>query len=323
VRSDPPSAPRPLCGPRPDRDAGFTLVEMVIVVGVSAFLFAALASVLGASLRTLAVAKARTQGNEVATQGIEDLQRFGYSQLGLCAAPSASPPAGLTNIVYLPNCPAGATPNYGESPCLTAANQTQVPMGSYTCSRINVTFDVTRYVAWSDPGQTSKRLAVFVTWRDNVGIHTVSQQSSVRAPDVASAIGLSPPALSSPSVSPPIVLESNGVLQSAFNLSVSATGLCGTAVQGSCTGSADKVYAEFATIDAQGNPTASSVFLTPSADGSSWTGTVSSANGFSFGEGSQFITFVGLRQTDGKANAIVTSPATRWCTPSDPGCSQS
>jgi hypothetical protein len=113
------------------------------------------------------------------------------------------------------------------------------------------------------------------------------------------------------------------VLQSALSASVSATGLCGTAVQGNCTGSADKVYIEFTTLDTQGNPTASSKFLAPSADGSSWTGTVSSADNFIFGEGSQFMTFVGLRQTDGKANAVVTNGATKLCTPADSNCSQS
>jgi prepilin-type N-terminal cleavage/methylation domain-containing protein len=303
-------------------EAGFTLIEMVVVVALSAFMFAGLAAVLSTSLRTLTITKARTQGNEVATQGIEDLQRFSYAQLGVCVAPPGAQPAGLTQTVLLSgSCPGGATSSYGESPCVTAA-QIQTPSGTYTCTRINVVYTVTRYIAWTDGFQISKRLAVFVTWRDNVGAHTVSQQSSVRAPQVGSAIGLSPPALNTPSAAPSPQSESNGVLGGTLYLSVHATGLCGTAVVGTtCTGTPDKVYAEFATLDSLGNPTASDVPMTTSADGSTWTGTVSSINGFTFGEGSQFVTFIGLRNSDGKGDAIVTTPVIKFCPPSDSSCS--
>jgi type II secretory pathway pseudopilin PulG len=303
---------------RAGAEAGFTLVEMVLVVGLSAFIFAGLAAVLASSLRTLTITKARTQGNEVATQGIEDLQRFSYSQLGLCAA-QPTPPAGLTLWVKLGGCPGTATAAYGEYPC-PGGPAIPSPSGSYTCNRINITFAVTRYIAWVDPGQTSKRLAVFVTWRDRVGLHTVSQQSSVRAPDINSAIGLSPPTLTLPSVtasptSP--VQELLGALTGTLSLSVNADGLCGSTITASCP-TPDNVYVQFTTLDAQGDPTTSTKSLTSSA-GTSWAGSLTSSDGL-FGEGSQIFTFIAVRQSDGKGNAIVVVPATKICTSLDPYC---
>ena len=60
-------------------DNGFTLVELVIAISLAGFVFVAIALSLGGALRAVAVQKARTQGNEIATQGIEDLQRYAYS----------------------------------------------------------------------------------------------------------------------------------------------------------------------------------------------------------------------------------------------------
>ena len=68
-------------------EEGFTLIEMVIALAIGAVAFTALAAVLMVSLKAVAVQKTRTRANEIATQGIEDLQRFDYDHLGLCAAP--------------------------------------------------------------------------------------------------------------------------------------------------------------------------------------------------------------------------------------------
>src|SRR5437763_11223637 len=97
-------------------EAGFTLIEMVVAVGLSAIVFTALAASLAGALRTVQVQKTRTMANEVATQGIEDLQRFKYSNLGLCAAPTrpngGAAPAGFDTIVSV-NCTNAAI----EEPC--------------------------------------------------------------------------------------------------------------------------------------------------------------------------------------------------------------
>jgi type II secretory pathway pseudopilin PulG len=293
-------------------DGGFTLIELTLAMAFSVVAFAALGMSLGGSLKAIAVQKVRIRGNEVATQGIEDLQRFTYDGLGVCASASATPPEGLSSTVLLPNCPSPASTSYGEDPCTTTTGQPQVPKAVYACSRLGTTFTVSRYVAWNDSGHTTKHLAVFVDWTDVVGHHQVSQQSSIRSPTVASIIGLSAPTLSSAVVSPSTVQIVGGVPQSAISLSASATGLLST----------DKVFVTFLSLDASGNPQVSSVFLT-SADGVSWAGTINTTDGYLFGTGSQFFSFSTIRASDGKANAVVTSATTKFCTPSDSSCSSS
>jgi prepilin-type N-terminal cleavage/methylation domain-containing protein len=175
------------------RDDGFTLVEMVVTVSLIAVLFVAVAMILDSSLRALSASKARARGNDIATQAIEDLQRFPFNSLGLCAPPAGTPPAGLDNWVKLPSCPAAGDPLF-EEPCNDPGGN--IPVAQYTCRRNNLDYTVKRYVAWVDALQTTKRLAVYVEWDDLVGRHQVSQQSSLRAPDQAAIVGLDPPKFS-------------------------------------------------------------------------------------------------------------------------------
>jgi type II secretory pathway pseudopilin PulG len=295
-------------GPEGSDERGFTIIELTVAMGLSAFVFAAVAAVMLGGLRSLAVSKARTQGNEVATQAIEDLQRFGYPELGLCAEPATTPPSGLTETVVLSGgCGSATLEDSCTSPSGTAIDD------SYTCARNNITYNIRRYIAWADDGHTSKRLAVFVDWTDHVGNHTVSQQSSVRAPGVANVIGLSAPVLSSPSVSPSTVIISAGKVQSTVTMSISATGLTAT----------DQVWAKFSTLDAYGQPQPDSLFLTPNATGTLWTGSIATTSDYTLGTGSQFVVFTAARAGDGKQTSIVTANVNKFCSPSDSSCSQS
>lgn len=288
-------------------EAGFTLLELTIALGLAALVFSALAQTMFASLRTLSVQKTRNQGNEVAAQAIEDLQRFGYANLGLCAAAPAR--TGFSNTSLLPNCPAGATPTYGTDPCSGAVGQVQVPKPVYDCTRGATTYTVNRYVVWTDASRTAKRLAVFVTWRDQVGVHEVAQQSSVRAPGVANVIGLSAPVLTNASVTPTIARIVDGVLQEAVLFSVSASGLVAS----------DRVVAGFNAVDASGVTQPTSVALT-STNGSAWTGSIPAGSSTKFAVGSQFFTISALRAADSKATAIVTPSASKFCPPTDVSC---
>src|SRR5436190_18903557 len=146
------------------REDGFTLIEMTIAIGLSAVVFTGLAFSLGSSLRTMQLQKSRTLANEVATQGIEDLQRLPYSSLGLCGAPTRPDnlpaPTGFSSVIAL-NCTNASV----EEPCTPttftpALTATPVPRESYTCTRSRIPFTVSRYVAWGDAAQTGKRLAV-------------------------------------------------------------------------------------------------------------------------------------------------------------------
>ena len=286
---------------RAKSDDGFTIVELAVSIGLAGFVFAAVAAVMLGGMRSLAVSKARTQGNEIATQAIEDLQRFGYAQLGLCAEPAA-PPSGLTNTVILEGGCAGATVEDScNNPSGTAISS------SYTCARNNITYNVSRYIAWSNPEHTAKRLAVFVNWRDAVGLHTVSQQSSVRAPGVADIVGLKPPTLSNPKLLVTEVALQGGKLQAPVPVEITASGMVNT----------DQVAVAFSALDPYGQPTSGSVFLT-SGDGVLWTGEITAEKEFTFGPGTQFLTFRALRAKDGKQTAAVATDLLKFCETS--GC---
>lgn len=202
-------------------EGGFTLVEMVVAITILGVIFMAVAGVLESGLRSLAAAKARARGNEIATQGIEDLQRFSFNNLGLCTEPTGTAPAGLETPVML-----GCNGTYTEEdPCHPSTAGT-VPKWSYDCTQNNITYSVKRYVAWTDALQTTKRLAVYVEWIDLAGRHQVSQQSSLRAPDQSAITGLAPPTFTAPprvTGANPVHLDGSGHIVSTDTMLLEAT----------------------------------------------------------------------------------------------------
>lgn len=298
---------------------GFTLIELVIAMSLGAVVFASLAALMGSGIKTLSIEKARAQANEIATQAIEDLQRFDYDHLGVCAT-APTPPADLSDPAVLASCPttgqaAGWTPGQPstvqpsppyEQPC--APSSGTVPMTVYDCTANNRTYHVTRYVAWGDAAQSQKRLAVFVTWTDQVGSHQVSEQSSLRSPSPASLIGVAPPSFTSASVSPGqgIPIGSDGTLQSTINLTAQTAGLSTP----STSGDQVTVTFEYLIPPATGQlpaPAIGQVQLS-SGDGVTWTGSLPSGT-VTFGLGSQYFSFSALRASDGKASATFVTPA--------------
>jgi hypothetical protein len=280
-------------------------------MGLGAMVFAALSAALASGLRALAVQKARTQGNEVATQGIEDLQRLSFDGLVVCSTPAGPVPTGLETTALGTNCPSDNT-GYGEDPC-NALRPNDAPAPSYTCRRVSIDFRVRRYIAWTDAGRTAKRMAVFVDWTDSAGPHQVSQQSSLRSPTEASIIGASIPSLTLPSAAPTNVpVTSAGKLTRNIALSVNATAL----------GTDDRVFAKFLTLDAAGSVAPVTVALDPVSGGTSWTKTILTTDDYTFGTGSQFVTFTGIRASDGKANSVISS-AVKLCPDTDSNCSAS
>src|SRR3954447_3094858 len=96
---------------------------------------------------------------------------------------------------------------------------------------------------WADSDHTAKRLAVYVSWNDQVGTHQVAQESSLRSPNAASVIGLVPPQFGSVSVSAPspVVIDVDGTLLSTMTFNASTNGLTAS----------DKVYVTLNTLTAQ------------------------------------------------------------------------
>ncbi len=308
----------------PDSD-GFTLIELVIALSLSAILFAGLAAIMGTSLRTLSVTRSRGQANEIAAQGIEDLQRFSFSSLVLCNTPTVPPggtvPSGFTaaNTVLAVSCANATLESPCPTPTTTGLTGFPVPSANYTCTRYGIGFAVSRYISWADATLTNKRLAVVVDWTDQVGRHEVSQQSSVRAPDQDAIIGGTPPSVTSVSTAPGMVwVNSSGFL-------VTSTGAPQNIALGANTSgllAGDKVNAYFLTEDPLPPHvmTTATVQLT-SADGSTWTGSIPSGAPFTFptAGGTQYIGFTAIRQSDGKANSILSVPAITFCNNPAPG----
>ena len=284
-------------GRRPaTRGDGFTLLEMMVALAIGTIVLVALAAALGAALRVAGLQKTRAQANEVATEAIEDLQRLDYDHLGVCA-PASGAPSGLTAPAFLANC---SSPAYGE-PCTPVVGP--VPDTSYTCTRLGTAFQVRRYVAWSDSAHTEKRLAVLVDWTDQAGAHQVQQQSSLRSPDQGSVIGLAPPSFTSTSVlvgpdpNPPAASTSNpvklvgGVVQSQVTFNATGSGL------------PDGVFVRFSSLQ-DGVPVPSTLPLTEGATPGTWTAKLPvGSSQFTFGSGTQYITFVAVRSGDGKVNS--------------------
>lgn len=290
---------------------------MIVTVALAGIILLALAGALAGALRSLAVQKARTQGNEVATLGIESLQNVAYNALGVCApaagAPSdmsdAAPPGSSCSGVTNPTTWEGSNPGWGAHPCRTSAPTSGADFirSSYTCSRNNITYNVRRYVAWGDNAQTAKRLAVFVDWRDAGGVHQVSQQSSLRAPGAQDIAGLPTPTFTQVSVSgvpapttpPDVMLNAAGNPNAQIAVSAQLSGLT--------SATDDKVFVTYNVLDASNAPDTVSTFLT-SANGTTWSGNIPTTH--RFGSGSQYFFFSTIRAADGKGNAAISALVT-------------
>jgi hypothetical protein len=309
-------------GRAPARGAGgFTIIEMVVALSLLATLFTALAVLMGSSLRTLSATRGRGQANEIAAQGIEDLQRFTFSSLVLCNTPTVPPGGSVpTGFASLTTVMAASCANAQlEAPCptstMTGLTGYPVARANYTCARYGLNYAVSRYISWADSSQTTKRLAVVVNWTDQAGNHEVAQQSSVRAPDQGAIVGANPPTLTSAATNPSTVwvdafgyvVTASGAPQS-ISLTVNVAGLAST----------DQVSAYFVAEDPVTHVQTTATVQLTSTGGSLWTGSIPGsgtvgAPTFPTAGGTQYIGFTAIRKSDGKANSVLSAPPITFC----------
>lgn len=164
-------------------DRGFTLLEMMIAVLIIAVVFTPLASVFWSGLRTADASTHRTSGFSIASKEIEALHAVPYAQLGFY---SDQTPAQwqYTTTVILGSCSTTCTPPFTP---LVKPTATTVSEG--------LTYHIARYVYWDDAiaatppadstpsttvdSQAYKGVTVVVSWTDQVGSHSVQQDSII------------------------------------------------------------------------------------------------------------------------------------------------
>jgi hypothetical protein len=162
---------------------------------------------------------------------------------------------------------------------------------------------------WADAGHTGKRLAVYLGWTDQAGLHQVAQESSLRSPNAASVIGLSPPQFVSVSVGAPnpVVIAADGTLQSTMTFTASTSGLTAS----------DKVFVTLNTLTTQPDLSVAALpqqFALISGDGVNWSVSLPGSPAPMFGAGSQYVTFTEVRSSsDGKANSKIAPQTVTFC----------
>jgi type II secretory pathway pseudopilin PulG len=181
-------------------DEGFTIVELVIAMGLLAIISASMAGVFYGAIRTAGAAAHRTDAASIAGREIESMRAVGYGSVGFYQDQTSYPGNGSQQwtdpadgnkyaVVTLgATTPAGAPsqiqpvspdPNAASAfvPDPNPANANPIVQGG-------VSYTVQRYVVWVDAKDavTSydlayKRLTVIVSWTDQVGPHQVRQDS--------------------------------------------------------------------------------------------------------------------------------------------------
>lgn len=177
---------------RDDRDAGFTMIELTVSLGILAIVAASMAGVFWSALRTADVSSNRTDAAAVASREIEAMRAVPYDTVGFYADQTGyrSTFESRTTVTLGTTSPSGAagTPRVqpqrpdpsaaaGFAPDPDADNAQPVVQGG-------VTFTIRRDVTWTSASDATrsysnayKRLTVQVTWSDRTGPHTVRQDS--------------------------------------------------------------------------------------------------------------------------------------------------
>ena len=176
-------------------ESGFTIVELVVALGLLAIVAAPLAGVFWSAIRTASVSNHRTDGSAIASREIEGMRAAPYAQVGFyndqpgavvlptlfegytpVSLGTTSPASGNLVPQMQPETP-DPSAGVGFAPDPNPANASTVTQGA-------IKYSARRYVVWanaSDPSSTFakayKRLTVIVSWSDAAGAHTVRQDS--------------------------------------------------------------------------------------------------------------------------------------------------
>ena len=152
-------------------ESGFTIIELVVALGILALVAAGLAPVFWTAIKTAGVANHRTAAAAIASREMEGLRSIAYASVGFYEnqAGYAAEYEGLETVTL------GAT---APVPALME------PQDAAPEVQRNVSYTIQRRIVWIDAADDAstyddayKRLTTIVTWSDAAGPHTVRQDS--------------------------------------------------------------------------------------------------------------------------------------------------
>jgi prepilin-type N-terminal cleavage/methylation domain-containing protein len=207
-------------------ERGFTIIELVIAMGLLAIVSASLAGVFYGAIRTAGDANHRTDGAAIASREIEGMHAVPYAQVGFyddqfgvtATFHNSLMNDTLTTVSLGPTSPASGSlvpqmqpetpdPNaaVGYAPDPNPANASAITQGS-------ITFTIERHVVWVNAADASttytqayKRLTVIVHWHDTAGDHAVQEDSILYPGGLGQYVGPMDVATSTTSTTTPLL----------------------------------------------------------------------------------------------------------------------
>jgi hypothetical protein len=153
--------------PARDAEAGFTILELVVALGILAVgIFSTMQVFLG-SLSTTAYSDARTRATAIAAREVEDMRAAPYAQVGFSSSASGY----VTSI----------TEGGQTYTTVVVASPTVTPQGTAEVVG-GVRFGIRRDIVWMPLGSAPnafKRVIATITWTDRARSHTVRQDAGV------------------------------------------------------------------------------------------------------------------------------------------------
>ncbi len=173
-----------------DREAGFTIIELSVALGLLAVVASALAGVFWSAVRTASVANHRTEAAAIASREIEAMRSVPYASVGFYGDETgySSTFESHATVTLALSTPSGTTPLIQpQTPDPSAAAgfaPDPDPANASPIVQSNVQYTVRRYIVWVNATDTSttftdayKRLTVVTSWSDAVGPHSARQDS--------------------------------------------------------------------------------------------------------------------------------------------------
>lgn len=155
----------------PERQGGFTIIELTVALGILAVIGAGMAPVFWSAIKTAGVANHRSTASAMATREMEGMRSVPYASVGFYENQAGY----AADFESLETVTLGAT---APVPALLE------PQDAAPEVQRGISYTVERRIVWIDAEDDAstyedayKRLTTFISWTDAAGPHTVRQDS--------------------------------------------------------------------------------------------------------------------------------------------------